>query len=64
MADFTNEKVLGYYEKGNVVRPVFEALTLAEFKEKFPGKAPLLGRELAEDDDYLQADSEDIELTI
>jgi hypothetical protein len=61
MCKTTPEEIIGYYEGENVIKPIFECLSQEEFREKYPGKKPVLASHLADDDDYVPDKSEEEE---
>lgn len=47
--DDNPDKIIGYYEGEDVIKPIFENLTPEEFKEKYPGREPVFASHLVED---------------
>jgi hypothetical protein len=62
MVEVKSDKVIGYYEGADVIRPIFGKVEVEEFKVKYPGKEPVLESHLADDDDYVpDPDEESVE---
>lgn len=53
MSKVKPDEIIGFYEGENVIKPIFERLSPEEFREKYPGKEPVLASHLADDDDYI-----------
>lgn len=53
MSEVKPDEIIGYYEGENVIIPIFDRLSPEEFREKYPGREPVLASHLADDDDYV-----------
>lgn len=53
MSEVKPDEIIGFYEGENVIKPIFDKLSPEEFKERYPGKEPVLTCHLADDDDYV-----------
>jgi hypothetical protein len=42
-----------YYSGGNPIQLLFRPLSLEEFQKEYPGRMPVLGSHLADDEDYV-----------
>ena len=51
-------RIIGYYESEDVIRPIFENLSIKEFRKKYPGRTGVLPEHLANDEDYVPARTE------
>jgi len=49
--DRSKDPIIGYYKGENVIKPIFEKISLEEFRKKYHRKKPVMGSHLAEDTD-------------
>ncbi|MCD4785840.1 MAG: hypothetical protein K8T10_18640 [Candidatus Eremiobacteraeota bacterium] len=47
------ENIIGYYERDDVIRPIFERFSGEEFSKKYPGKEPIIDVNFADNWDYI-----------
>jgi hypothetical protein len=64
MGELKTEKVVGYYLGENLIQPLFQQLSLEEFQKEFPGRMPVLGSHLADDEDYVPDGDEEEEAAL
>jgi hypothetical protein len=53
MVEVKSDKVIGFYNGPDVIRPIFGKVDIEDFKVRYPGREPVLESHLADDEDYV-----------